>query len=147
VPVEPPHDDPGWHFSEAIADKAISWISQQKAGAPDKPFFLYFAPGRLPQPASRRQEWADKYKGKFDHGWDRQREIAFEKQKKLGLVPKGTQLTRARLDSVVGVVLGGREASLRADAGGLRRLPRAHRCPDRQGSSTRSRPWACATTR
>ena len=93
APIEPPHDDPDWHFSEAIAAKAISWISQQKAGAPDKPFFLYFAPGACHSPHHVAKEWSDKYKGKFNHGWDRQREITLEKQKKLGLVPKGTKLT------------------------------------------------------
>jgi arylsulfatase A-like enzyme len=94
APIEPPHDDPNWHFSEAIAEKAISWISQQKAGAPEKPFFLYFAPGACHSPHHVAREWADKYKGQFDHGWDRQREITFENQKKLGLVPANTKLTQ-----------------------------------------------------
>jgi arylsulfatase A-like enzyme len=93
APIEAPHDDPKWHFSEALAKKAISWIGQQKAAAPDKPFFVYFAPGAAHAPHHVHKEWADKYKGKFDHGWDRQREITFEKQKKLGLIPKNTKLT------------------------------------------------------
>src|SRR6476660_1625205 len=93
APIEPPHDDPDWHFSEAIAEKAISWISQQKAGAPEKPFFAYFAPGACHSPHHVAREWADKYKGQFDHGWDRQREITLEKQKALGLVPENTTLT------------------------------------------------------
>jgi arylsulfatase len=99
APIEPPHDDPGWHFSEAIAAKAISWISQQKAGAPDTPFFLYFAPGACHSPHHVAKEWADKYKGHFDHGWDRQREITLENQKRLGLVPGSTKLT-PRPDSI-----------------------------------------------
>ncbi len=99
APVEPPHDDPNWHFSEAIAERAISWISQQKAGAPEKPFFIYFAPGACHSPHHVAREWADKYKGQFDHGWDRQREITFENQKKLGLVPNNTKLT-PRPDSI-----------------------------------------------
>jgi len=99
APIEPPHDDPNWHFSEAIATKAISWISQQKAGAPEKPFFVYFAPGACHSPHHVAKEWADKYQGKFDHGWDRQREITFENQKKLGLVPANTKLT-PRPDSI-----------------------------------------------
>jgi arylsulfatase len=99
APIEPPHDDPDWHFSEAIAQKAISWISQQKAGAPEKPFFVYFAPGACHSPHHVAREWADRYKGKFDHGWDRQREITFEKQKELGLVPKDARLT-PRPDSI-----------------------------------------------
>jgi arylsulfatase A-like enzyme len=93
APIEPPHDDPKWHFSEAIAEKAISWIGQQKAAAPDMPFFIYFAPGACHSPHHVHKEWADKYKGQFDQGWDRQREDTFENQKKLGLVPKDTKLT------------------------------------------------------
>jgi len=93
APIEPPHDNPHWHFSEAIAEKAISWISQQKAGAPAKPFFAYFAPGACHSPHHVAREWADKYKGQFDHGWDRQREITLETQKALGLVPRNTTLT------------------------------------------------------
>jgi arylsulfatase len=99
APVEPPHDNPDWHFSEAIAEKAISWISQQKAGAPEKPFFVYFAPGACHSPHHVAKEWSDKYAGKFDHGWDRQREITFENQKKLGLIPNKTELT-PRPDSI-----------------------------------------------
>ncbi len=99
APIEPPHDDPKWHFSEAIAEKAISWIGRQHAAAPDKPFFVYFAPGACHAPHHVPKEWADKYKGKFDHGWDRQRELTLEHQKKLGLVPKNTKLT-PRPDSI-----------------------------------------------
>ena len=99
APIEPPHDNPKWHFTEAIAEKAISWIGQQKAAAPEMPFFIYFAPGAAHAPHHVHKEWADKYKGKFDHGWDRQREITLENQKKLGLVPKDTKLT-PRPDSI-----------------------------------------------
>ena len=99
APVEPPHDNPDWHFSEAMADKAIGWIGQQKAAAPDKPFFIYFAPGAAHCPHHAPKAWIEKYKGKFDHGWDRQREIALESQKRLGLVPKDTKLT-PRPDSI-----------------------------------------------
>jgi arylsulfatase A-like enzyme len=94
-----PHDNPKWHFSEAIAERAIGWIGQQKAVAPDKPFFIYFAPGAAHAPHHPPREWAEKYEGKFDHGWDRQREIAFDNPKKLGLVPKNTKLT-PRPDSI-----------------------------------------------
>jgi arylsulfatase A-like enzyme len=99
APVEPPHDNPKWHFSEAMAEKAIGWIGQQKAAAPEKPFFIYFAPGACHGPHHVHKEWADKYKGQFDHGWDRQREITLENQKKLGLVPNDTKLT-PRPDSI-----------------------------------------------
>ena len=93
TPIEKPHDDPNWHFSEAMTDKTIAWIGQQKAVAPDKPFFIYYAPGAAHAPHHVHKEWADKYKGKFDHGWDKQREITFAQQKKLGVIPKDTQLT------------------------------------------------------
>ncbi|HEY4075461.1 MAG TPA: arylsulfatase [Rhizomicrobium sp.] len=93
APVEMPHDNPKWHFSEAIAEKAIGWIGQQKATTPEKPFLIYFAPGAAHAPHHVHKEWADKYKGKFDHGWDRQREITFENQKRLGLIPQNTKLT------------------------------------------------------
>jgi arylsulfatase A-like enzyme len=99
APVEPPHDDPEWHLSEALAEKAIGWIGQQKAAAPEKPFLIYFAPGACHSPHHVPKQWADKYKGKFDHGWDEQREITLANQKKLGLVPKNTELT-PRPDSI-----------------------------------------------
>ena len=99
APVEPPHDDPEWHFSEAMTDKAIGWIGQQKAAAPDKPFFVYFAPGAAHCPHHAPKAWIEKYKGQFDQGWDRQREIALENQKALGLVPPDTELT-PRPDSI-----------------------------------------------
>lgn len=92
-PLEKPQDDPDWHFSEAMADQCISWIGQQKAAAPDKPFFVYFAPGAAHAPHHVAPEWSDRYQGKFDHGWDRQREITLEKQTRLGVVPPDTQLT------------------------------------------------------
>lgn len=98
-PVEKDKNDPNWHLSSAMADKAISWITQQKSAAPDKPFFLYWAPGATHAPHHVAKEWADKYKGKFDHGWDRQREITFENQKRLGIIPKDTKLT-PRPDSI-----------------------------------------------
>jgi arylsulfatase A-like enzyme len=64
-----------------MTDKAMAWISQQKALAPDKPFFAYFAPGATHAPHHVPKEWADKYKGKFDQGWDKVREETFARQK------------------------------------------------------------------
>jgi len=92
TPIDKP-DDPTWHFSEAMAAQCIGWIGQQKAAAPDKPFFIYFAPGAAHAPHHVAKEWSDKYKGKFDHGWDKQREITFDNQKKLGVIPENTLLT------------------------------------------------------
>ena len=65
----------------------------QKAIAPDRPFFVYYAPGATHAPHHPRKEWIEKYKGKFDQGWDQVREESFARQKKLGVVPAGTKLT------------------------------------------------------
>jgi arylsulfatase A-like enzyme len=84
----------GYHFTEDLADHAIAWVRQQRALVPDKPFFMYFAPGATHAPHHVPKEWADKYKGKFDHGWDRQRELTLARQKKLGVVPRDAELTK-----------------------------------------------------
>ena len=78
---------------EDMTDKAMAWVSQQKALAPDKPFFVYFAPGATHAPHHVPKEWADKYKGKFDEGWDKLREETIARQKALGVIPQDAQLT------------------------------------------------------
>jgi arylsulfatase len=83
----------GYHLMTDMTDKAIKWIAQEKALAPDKPFFIYFAPGATHAPHHVAKEWADKYKGKFDQGWDKLREETFARQKKLGVIPADCQLT------------------------------------------------------
>ncbi|MEI8700851.1 arylsulfatase [Mesorhizobium sp. ISC15] len=83
----------GYHFMEDMTDKAIGWISQQSALMPDKPFFIYFAPGATHAPHHVPKEWADKYKGKFDKGWDELRKETFARQKKLGVIPEDCELT------------------------------------------------------
>ena len=83
----------GYHLMEDMTDKAIDWIGQQKALTPDKPFFVYFAPGATHAPHHVPKEWADKYKGKFDQGWDKLREETFARQKKLGVIPPDCELT------------------------------------------------------
>ncbi|MCU0861041.1 MAG: arylsulfatase [Methanomassiliicoccales archaeon] len=94
VPVEPKRTpEEGYHLMEDMTDKAIAWIGQQKALAPDKPFFVYFAPGATHAPHHVPKEWADKYKGKFDQGWDRLREETLVRQKRLGVVPQDCELT------------------------------------------------------
>src|SRR5580704_10569194 len=77
-----------------MTDKAINWIGQQKALIPDKPFFVYFAPGAVHAPHHVPKEWADKYKGKFDQGWDKLREQIFARQKKLKVIPADAELTK-----------------------------------------------------
>jgi arylsulfatase A-like enzyme len=83
----------GYHLVEDMTNKAMNWISQQKSLAPDKPFFIYFAPGATHAPHHVPKEWADKYKGKFDQGWDKLREETIVRQKKLGVIPADAQLT------------------------------------------------------
>ena len=83
----------GYHLMEDMTDKALNWIGQQKVLMPDKPFFVYFAPGATHAPHHVPKEWADKYKGKFDRGWDKLREEIFARQKKLGVIPQDCQLT------------------------------------------------------
>jgi arylsulfatase A-like enzyme len=94
TPVEPNKTpEEGYHFMADMTDKAMAWIGQQKALAPDKPFFVYFAPGATHAPHHVPKEWADKYKGKFDAGWDKLREETFARQKQLGVIPVDCRLT------------------------------------------------------
>jgi arylsulfatase A-like enzyme len=83
----------GYHLVEDMTEKAMNWIGQEKALMPDKPFFVYFAPGATHAPHHVPKEWADKYKGKFDQGWDKLREETIARQKKLGVIPPDCQLT------------------------------------------------------
>jgi len=100
--VEPPKSpEQGYTLSQDLADHAITWVRQQKALAPDKPFFMYFAPGATHAPHHVPKEWADRYAGKFDDGWDTLREKIFARQKELGVVPTDAVLTR-RHDEIPG---------------------------------------------
>jgi arylsulfatase len=80
------------HLNQLLADRAISNIANQKSADPEKPFFLYLAPGATHAPHHVAKEWSDRYKGKFDGGWDRYREEVFKRQQQMGLLPKGTIL-------------------------------------------------------
>jgi arylsulfatase len=82
----------GRHLSDQITDKAIFFIDRQKKAAPNKPFFLYYAPGATHAPHQVDKYWSDQYKGKFDKGWDAYREETFERQKKLGVIPANAKL-------------------------------------------------------
>ena len=84
----------GYHFTEDMTNKAIGWVRQQRALMPDKPFFMYFAPGATHAPHHVPKEWIEKYKGKFDQGWDKLREETFARQKKLGVIPADAVLTK-----------------------------------------------------
>src|SRR5204863_7343691 len=95
TPIEPERTpEEGYHLMEDLADKAIGYIRQQKAIAPDKPFFVYFAPGATHAPHHVPKDWVAKYKGKFDQGWDKLREETFARQKKLGVIPPDCELTK-----------------------------------------------------
>ncbi len=83
----------GYHLLPDMTEKATRWIGQQQALTPDKPFFVYFAPGATHAPHHVPKEWIDKYKGKFDQGWDKLREETFARQQKLGVIPADCKLT------------------------------------------------------
>jgi len=91
--VEPPHDDPKYHLTEDMVNKALAWIDDRQAFAPDRPFLMYSAPGAVHGPHHIWPEWADKYKGKFDDGWGAYRERVFKRQLEMGIIPPGTKLT------------------------------------------------------
>jgi arylsulfatase A-like enzyme len=86
-------NDPNYYYQTDLADHAISWIRSQKTFTPDKPFFIYYSTPGTHSPSQVPSEWRDKYKGKFDEGWDKYREQILARQKTLGIVPPNTQLT------------------------------------------------------
>jgi arylsulfatase A-like enzyme len=92
-PVEQPRTpEEGYHFTEDITDKAIEFIKDAKAVAPGKPFFLYYAPGACHAPHQVPREWIDRYRGRFDMGYEAIREQILARQKEMGIVPPGTEL-------------------------------------------------------
>ncbi len=100
--IEPPvknEDGSPYHFTTDIADKAIRMMRASKAVAPQRPFFVYFCTGATHAPHQVPQEWIEKFKGKFDGGWDKYREETFARQKKMGIIPQNAQLTE-RPDSL-----------------------------------------------
>jgi arylsulfatase len=92
-PIEPYLGKPDYNFDYDIADQAIKWMRNQKAVAPDRPFFIYYAPGATHSPHHPKKEWIAKYRGKFDQGWDKVREETLARQAKLGIVPAKALLT------------------------------------------------------
>lgn len=89
--IETP-EDPNYHFTTDMTNQAISWVRQQQALQPEKPFFMYYAPGATHAPHHAPKEYIEKYKGKFDGGWDKLREEIIARQKKMGIIPESTQL-------------------------------------------------------
>ena len=158
TPVEPKKTpEEGYHFMEDMTDKAMAWISQQKALAPDKPFFVYFAPGATHAPHHVPKEWADKYKGKFDQGWDKLREETIRPAEGARRHPAGLPAHRApHGDPGLGRHAGGAQAGPAPPDGSVRGLPGVHRPPCRPParwpeearhlSTTRSSTTSSATT-
>jgi arylsulfatase A-like enzyme len=93
--VEPERTpEQGYHLTEDLVDRASAFIADAKQVAPNKPFFLYFATGAMHAPHHVPKEWADRYKGAFDDGWEAYRERVFARQKELGVVPADAELSR-----------------------------------------------------
>ena len=93
--VEPPKTpEEGYHLNEDLADRAIGFIADAKQVAPDKPFFMYYCTGAMHAPHHVPKEWADKYQGAFDDGWEAYREKVFARQKELGVIPEDAELSR-----------------------------------------------------
>ena len=151
-PVDPPKTpEEGYHFTDDITDKALEFIKDAKAIAPEKPFFLYFAPGAAHAPHHAPKEWIEKFKGRFDMGYEAMREQTLARQKELGIVPPETELPpdqpdrhardthRTRRQAVpddgchqaMGFALRRREGALLPHGRGLRGVPRARRPPHR----------------
>jgi arylsulfatase len=102
VPVEAPATpEEGYHLTEDLTDEAITWIRNIDAADPDKPWFVYFSTGAVHAPHHVPPDWQGRYEGKFDQGWDRQRELTHAKQLELGIIPEGTRLT-PRPDEIPG---------------------------------------------
>ncbi len=93
IAVDPPRDDPGYILDQDLADHAIRWIAEQRAIAPDRPFLAYYATGTAHGPHHAPKKWLERFRGRFDDGWDAMREEIFSRQKSLGVIPKDTVLT------------------------------------------------------
>ena len=89
----PPGRKANYTFNEDMADKAVEWINTEKSISPNRPFFVYYAPGGTHTPLQAPKAWIDRFKGKFDMGWDQCREMVYEQQKKLGVIPPDAKLT------------------------------------------------------
>jgi arylsulfatase len=98
-PIEPSRGNPEYHLSTDLADKAIHYLTGHVSIAPDRPFFMFWAPGGMHAPHHAPPEYIEKYRGKFDMGWDEAREIIFQRQKDMGIIPADAVLTD-RIDEI-----------------------------------------------
>jgi arylsulfatase len=94
TPIAPHVGKPGYHLTEDLADQAITWMQRQHASTPNRPFFCYFSTPAVHAPHHVSREWIDKFKGQFDDGWDALRDMIYERQLKLGVIPQDTTLTK-----------------------------------------------------
>ena len=94
TPISPHLGKPDYHLTQDLADQTINWMHRQKASSPNKPFFCYFSTPAVHAPHHVPREWIDKYKNKFDNGWDSLREEIYQRQLKLGVIPQDTALTK-----------------------------------------------------
>jgi len=91
---QPRTPEQGYHFTADMTDEAIAWTRNVRAADRDKPWFVYFSTAGVHAPHHAPKAWREQYKGRFDHGWDRQRELTYAKQLEMGVIPKGTKLTQ-----------------------------------------------------
>ena len=89
----PKSPEEGYHFTTDMTDETINWVNNINAADPEKPWFVYYSTGAVHAPHHAPKDWIEKYKGKFDHGWDKQREMTHARQLEMGIIPRGTQLT------------------------------------------------------
>ena len=164
---QPKSPEEGYHLTVDLTDKAIEFIMDAKAVAPEKPFFLYYAPGACHAPHHAPKEWIDKYKGRFDMGYEAMREQTLARQKELGHRPEGHRaaadqpdrddrdahrarrqaVPAARRHAAVGLALGRREEAVLPHGRGLRRVPRRTPTTRSDACSASSRSSAGARTR
>ena len=142
--VEPPATpEEGYHLTEDLVDRSIQFIADARQVDPDKPFYLHLCFGATHAPHHVPKEWADKYAGKFDDGWDAYREQVFARQKELGIVPADAELSRHDPDVPDWDAQPERGApAVQPDDGGLRRLPQPHRPPPRPAARLPARAGA-----
>ena len=146
TPVEPPSTpEEGYHLTEDLADHAINWVRSQKALMPDKPFFMYFAPGATHAPHHVPTEWAGRYQGQFAHGWDPSAADLRAGKEGAGVIPADADLTERHAE----IPLGRHAEELsRSSSGRWRSTPGS--CPTPTitsgGCWTRSSSWGSWTT-